>query len=73
MADVFDAQKAEEEKRIREGTSDYISLKFIPASAAKVESLWSKVGALCGTPRLGMSPIMVETIMFLKENRVSGG
>jgi hypothetical protein len=51
------------------GQSDYIDCKFITGSAAVVESLWSMYDAFNGKRRRGMSPITVEMILFLKNNR----
>ena len=42
---------------------------FLLGSAAIVECLWSKFDALVLQRRRGMSPIMVEGILYLKENR----
>ena len=51
------------------GQSDYIDCNFITGSAAAVESLWSMYDAFNSKRRRGMSPIMVEMILFLKKNR----
>ena len=51
------------------GQSDYIDCKFITGSAAVVESLWSMYDAFNCKRRSGMSPIMVEMILFPKKNK----
>ena len=50
--------------------SDYIDRLFIGSSAGIVECLWSKFDALVDQRRSGTSPVMVmiEAILFLKEN-----
>ena len=51
-----------------EGQSKHVNCDFIMGSAAVVEKLWSKAGCACTSRRLGMSPMVFEMIMFLKEN-----
>jgi hypothetical protein len=57
--------QAEEQK----SKSEYIDCSFIRASAGIVERLWSKFDALIDQRRSGMSPVMIEAILYLKENR----
>ena len=49
------------------GLSKCISCNFMMGSAAVVEQLWSKAGCVHNSRRLGMSPMVFEMIMFLKE------
>ena len=50
--------------------SRYINCDFILGSAAVVESLWSEQdNLLANKRRRGMSPMVVECILFLKKNR----
>jgi hypothetical protein len=51
------------------GQSDYIDCNFITGSEAVVESLWSTFDAFITKRHRGMSPIMIEMILFLKKNR----
>ena len=48
--------------------SNYIACSFIGSSAGIVEHLWSKFDALVDQRRSGTSPVMIEAILFLKEN-----
>ena len=60
-------KKAEVEERQQK--SDYIDCSFIGSSAGIVELLWSRFGALVEQRCSGTSPVMMEAILFLKENR----
>ena len=51
------------------GVSKYVNLDFIMGSAAVVEQLWSKSDCVFTKRRAGLSPLVFEMIMFLKENR----
>jgi hypothetical protein len=51
------------------GQSDNIDCNFITGSAAVVKSLWSMYEEFNSKRHRGMSPIMVEMILFLKKNR----
>ena len=52
-----------------EAVSKYIDCGFIMGSAAIVESLWSEQdNLLANKRRKGMTPRMVEAILFLKKN-----
>ena len=52
-----------------EAVSKYIDCRFILGSAAIVESLWSEQdNLLANKRRKGMTPRMVEAILFLKKN-----
>ena len=48
--------------------SDYICCDFIGSSAAIVENIWIKADALTTKRLKVMSPIMLEVIIYLKEN-----
>ena len=69
MGAIFDSGIKDMEEGLRERDSEYINLDFLLGSAAIVECLWSKFDALVILRRRGMSPIMVEGILYLKENR----
>lgn len=69
MAAILDDAVQDLEDNIRERDSEYINCDFLLGSAAIVECLWSKLDALIPQRRSGMSPIMVEAILYLKENR----
>ena len=51
-----------------EGKSKYINCGFIMGSAAIVERLWSKADCIYTKRRAGLSPLVFEMIMFLKDN-----
>ena len=51
------------------GISKYIESDFVMGSAAVVEQLWSKADCIYTKRRAGLSPLVFEMIMFLKENR----
>jgi len=73
--DEFDMMKHlhkkvdDREEHLRQKASQYADTDCILASAAIVECLWSKFDALVPQRRSGMSPVMIEGILFLKENR----
>eukprot|EP00986_Skeletonema_menzelii_P018329 scaffold26626_cov178-Skeletonema_menzelii.AAC.7 len=60
------AESAALEKEATE--SEYVNTDHLLASAAIVECLWSKFDALVPQRREGMSPLLIEAILFLKEN-----
>lgn len=60
------AKNAASEKETKE--SEYVNTDHLLASAAIVECLWSKFDALVPQRREGMSPLLIEAILFLKEN-----
>jgi hypothetical protein len=63
-------EKAKKQKtKESSGQSDFIDCNFITGSAAVVESCWSMYDTFNSKRRHGMSPIMVEMILFLKKNR----
>jgi hypothetical protein len=49
--------------------SEYIDCSFIGSPAGIVERLWSKFDALVDQRRSGMSPVMIEAILYLEENQ----
>ena len=69
--DVVKVIAARKKRKIREmlGVSKYANLNFIMGSAAVVEQLWSKSDCVYTKRRAGLSPLVFEMIMFLKENR----
>ena len=69
MGAILDEAVQDLEDHIRERDSEFINCDFLLGSAAVVECLWSKLDALIPQRRSGMSPIMVEAILYLKENR----
>ena len=68
--DITRAIAIQEKRKAKEieGQSKYINCDFIMGSAAIVEQLWSKGGCVYTSRRFGMSPMVFEMIMFLKEN-----
>ena len=48
---------------------DYVNCDFILGSTACVERLWSIAKEILHGPRNRTSPIMVEALLFLRENR----
>ena len=60
------AENAAKEKAASE--SEYVNTDHLLSSAAIVECLWSKFDALVPQRREGMSPLLIEAILFLKEN-----
>jgi transcription initiation factor IIF auxiliary subunit len=64
--DKIKAQKSETKRK----GSRYINTDFVLASAAIVERLWSKADAILCQRRQNLNPVVVECLLFLKENRV---
>merc|ERR1712232_144922 len=56
-------------KRKSETPAKYIDFNFILATAVDVERLWSLAKNILTDNRRGMATIMVQVILFLKENR----
>ena len=56
-------------EQLRQKASQYADNDCILASTAIVECLWSKFDALVPQRQPGMSPVMIEGILYLKENR----
>ena len=50
-----------------ETLDDYINCDFIPCSIATCECLWSKKDAMLPHCRAGISPVMSEQLLILKE------
>jgi len=69
LKSIFSQASKKAEAEERKGESEYIDCSFIGASAGIVERLWSKFDALVDQRRSGMSPVMIEAILYLKENR----
>ena len=70
MDDVLNRKlKEEEEEEERNAESEYVNCNHILASAAVCEILWSKKDAMVPQRRAGLSPSMVDALLFLKENR----
>ncbi len=68
MKSIFsqESKKAEVEEQKHE--NNYIDCSFIGSSAGIVERLWSKFDAPADQGHSGMSPVMIEAILYLKEN-----
>ena len=66
MKSSQETKKAEVEEQKRE--SDYIDCLFIGSSAGIVDRLRSKFDALVDQGRSEKSPVMIEAILYLKEN-----
>lgn len=63
-------QKKEREAAADAAKSKYVDPRFVLSSAAVVERLWSKAESLLANKRRGSTaPIVLEAILFLKENR----
>ena len=58
-----------QDEELRGKDSEYVNLNMELSSAAIVEILWSKFDAICVQRREGMSPVMIEGLLYLKENR----
>ncbi len=57
-------------KRKRDDTQDsYMNCDFVLGSVAEVERLWSTAKHVLGQQHMGMTPIVLEPILFLKINR----
>ena len=56
-------------KRKSEAPTQYIDCNFILATAVDVERLWSLAKNVLTDKRRGMATMMVQVILFLKENR----
>ena len=68
-------KKLKEKKRKRKAgefsskKSEYLNVDFISGSAAEVERLWSICKYILTVNRSGLSPILLEAILFLRINR----
>ena len=69
MMEHINKKVDDREEQLRQKASQYADTDCILASAAIVECLWSKFDALVPQRRSGMSPVMIEGILYLKENR----
>ena len=49
--------------------SEYLNVNFICGSAAEVERLWTICKYILTVNRTGLSPILLEAILFLRINR----
>ena len=58
-----------QDEELRGKDSEYVNLNMELSSAAIVEILWSKFDAICTQRRFGLSPVMIEGLLYLKENR----
>ena len=56
-------------KKVKFNYIDYVNCDFILGSTACVERLWSIAKEILHGPRNRTSPIMVEALLFLRENR----
>jgi len=56
-------------KRKAEKPETYIDCDFILATAVDVERLWSLAKNLLADKRRRMTTVMIQVILFLKENR----
>ena len=56
-------------KRRAQPQDEYINSNFILATAVGVERLWSLAKNVLTDRRRGMATLMVQVILFLKENR----
>ena len=66
---AFKKNNIKQKRDESEAVSKYIDCRFILGSAAIVESLWSEQdNLLASNRRKGMTPRMVEAILFLKKN-----
>ena len=64
------ARLARKVKKLKTGPPEvYINCDFILGTAVEVERLWSLAKCMLTDNRRGMSTLMVQTILFLKENR----
>jgi hypothetical protein len=66
------AQRFSENKKRKHATiggGQHMNVNFILASAAEVERLWSIASDIMQTNRRGMSPMLLEALLFLKINR----
>ena len=68
LADVYQAISTANDAA-NKTESDYVNLKFILASAAEVERIWSMAKYILVQQRKGMSPKLFECLIFLKYNR----
>ena len=56
-------------KKVKLNNIDYVNCDFILGSTACVERLWSIAKEILYGPRNRTSPIMVEALLFSRENR----
>jgi hypothetical protein len=63
------AGKRKQREEAESGEMQYMNTNFILGSAAVVERLWSNAGNILTKNRSGMTPQLLEAILFLKYNR----
>ncbi len=69
MKSIFSQESKKAEVEEQKCESNYINCLFIGSSAGIVERLWTKFDALAYQRCSGMSSVMIEAILHLKENR----
>jgi hypothetical protein len=62
-------QKTNHSLGLFKSTSPYVNCNFIYGSAAKVEWLWSIAKTILSSNRASMSPLVFESLLFLRVNR----
>ncbi len=69
LGSMLETHVSQEQSKMDSSVSKYVNTNHFLSSAAIVECLWSKFDALVPQRREGMSPMLIEAILFLKENR----
>lgn len=65
MSDILDRRK----RRRLEPDHPYMNVGFILGSSAEIERLFSIAGGILADHRQNMTPLLFETLVFLKVNR----
>lgn len=65
MLQIFERRK----RRKIISTKVYIDLRFVLGSTAEIERLFSAAGRILTDTRISMTPMLLETLLYLKVNR----
>lgn len=65
MSDIIQRHK----RQRREAQNPYMNLQFTLGSTAEIERLFSIAGGVLADNRQGMTPLLFESLLFLKVNR----
>ncbi len=63
------ASISKKRRKLSSSTVKYIDSRFICGSVAKVECLWSLAKHILQNHRKSISPVLLETLLFLKVNK----
>ncbi len=66
---MLETHVLQKQSKLDSSVYKYVNTNNFLSSAAIVECLWSKIDALVPQCYEGMSPMLIEVILFLKEKR----